>query len=205
MPVDLSQLPLALPVLVASLAVHEAAHAWCADLLGDPTPSSEGRITLNPFAHLDLVGTLLFPVAAKVAGLGFVGWGRPVRITTRELGRHPRRNALVVWAAGPAINLAVAGVATICFRAAGLGLDGSLSLLVWQAIQLNVLLAVVNVIPVPPLDAGNALVGVFRPEAMSGRWLRVGGPCVLVLLLATGVLETILAPLRSALLALLLF
>jgi Zn-dependent protease len=203
-PVDLSQLPIAILVLVASLTVHEAAHAWCADLLGDPTPAAERRVSLSPATHFDLVGMVLFPVAAKIAGLGFAGWSRPVRLTTEEMGRHWRRNTLLVWMAGPISHLVMAVLAAMVFRFGGALLDGAIAILVWQAIQLNVLLAALNVIPVPPLDAGNALIDLVRPGALSTRRVRIAGPLILVALLVTGMLASLLSPLRSGLLALIL-
>ncbi len=94
-------------ILLLSLSVHEAAHAWTADKLGDPTARLQGRITLNPLAHIDWIGTVLFPLLAMLSGLPLFGWAKPVPVNWGYL-RSPRRDFAVIAAAGPISNLLVA-------------------------------------------------------------------------------------------------
>ena len=98
--VDFVQILVQFSVLLLSLTVHEAAHAWTADRLGDPTARLLGRVTLNPAAHVDLIGTVLFPLVAMISNVPLIGWARPVPVNLRNLP-HPRRDYLFVAAAGP--------------------------------------------------------------------------------------------------------
>lgn len=177
-------------ILVLSICVHEFGHAIVADKLGDPLPRSQGRTTLNPAAHADPIGTLLFPVlalvATKGASLGF-GWGRPVQVSpvsfTRKLSM--RAGHMLVAAAGPTMNL-LFGVFISLIHLALLktgvlspadALNGPLSL----AVELNFVLAFFNLIPAPPLDGGAVLEGLL-PQRMVPRYqkLAVYGPFVLM-------------------------
>src|SRR5207253_9974350 len=102
-------------VLLFSLTIHETAHAWTADRLGDPTARLLGRISLNPLVHIDPVGTVLFPLIAAVSGVPLIGWAKPVPVNVRQL-RHPRRDYVLVAAAGPGSNLVLALIASIVLR-----------------------------------------------------------------------------------------
>src|SRR5262245_12818822 len=129
-------------VLVASLSVHEAAHAWAANQLGDPTARLLGRLSLNPAAHVDVIGTLIFPLVAISTGLPLIGWAKPVPVDFRHL-RHPRRDFALVAAAGPASNVLLAIAGATVLEVAG-GLDaargGSMAAgVVLQFVVLNVL------------------------------------------------------------------
>ena len=104
---DFTQILIGLSVLVASLSVHEAAHAWAADRLGDPTARLMGRLSLNPVVHIDPIGTLLFPLVAITTGLPLIGWAKPVPVDSRHL-KSPRRDFAIIAAAGPASNLVLA-------------------------------------------------------------------------------------------------
>src|SRR3954451_17203551 len=97
-------------VLLFSLTVHEAAHAWTADRLGDPTARLLGRVSLNPLVHADPIGTILFPLIALITGAPLIGWAKPVPVSTGRLG-HPRRDYVLVAAAGPLSNLGIAFLA----------------------------------------------------------------------------------------------
>ena len=154
-------------MLIASLSVHEAAHAWAADRLGDPTARQLGRLSLNPAVHIDPIGTLLFPLIAMLTNVPLIGWAKPVPVDTRRL-RHPKRDFAMIAAAGPASNLVMAVVGAAIFAVlpdtapgdiAGRAVVGPLVQLVLEFVQLNVLLAVFNMMPVPPLDGGNVLHG----------------------------------------------
>jgi len=158
-----------LPLLLVSLVFHELAHGWVAWKLGDPTAKLHGRLTLNPLKHLDAWGTVALVVTfVGSGGSFFFGWARPVPISPRFF-KDPQRGMMLVGAAGPAANFALALVS------AGLvWLTYSWSLFAAQALALayvlNVVLGVLNLIPVPPLD-GSRVVGGFLPRDLYPRWL----------------------------------
>ena len=200
--VDYSQIAIPFAVLLFSLTIHEAAHAWSADLLGDPTASTLGRVSFSPVAHLDRVGSVLFPIAAFVSGFALVGWTRPIAVDAAPLGPHWRRKATLIAAAGPASNLLVAVLAAALIHAGaastGSGFDVLSAQLLFKAADLNVLLAVMNALPVPPLDGGNLLGLVLRGHAAAVvRGMRPYGVLVLFALLLTGLLQALLDPIRS--------
>jgi len=120
---DFTEILLLMTVLVASLSVHEAAHAWAANQLGDPTARMLGRLSLNPVVHVDPIGTLLFPLVAISTGLPLIGWAKPVPVDFRYL-RHPRRDFAVVAAAGPASNVVLAVLGATVLEVFG-GLDAA--------------------------------------------------------------------------------
>lgn len=155
-------------ILVISIGIHEWGHAFVADKLGDMTPRSQGRVTLNPIAHMDVIGTgilpalmLLPPVFGAPMGFMIIGWGKPVMVDIRSF-KNQTRDHLLVTAAGPICNLLLALVATIvgsiCIRFMGNLDDASRFLeLIQGIISLNVFLAVFNMIPIPPLDGSHFL------------------------------------------------
>jgi Zn-dependent protease len=151
-------------IVLGSLTVHEAAHAWSADRLGDPTARLLGRLSLNPIVHIDLIGTVILPIVAVISNLPIIGWAKPVPVNVSRLG-SPRRDFMLVAAAGPASNLLLALLGAIAVRAA-VGpdaLSGSHPLV--QVVLINVFLALFNLVPVPPLDGGNVLAGLLPPAA----------------------------------------
>jgi Zn-dependent protease len=201
---DLVRIGLMLAVLVSSLTVHEAAHAWAADRLGDSTARRLGRLTLNPVAHIDPIGTLLFPILAATTGLPLIGWAKPVPVDMRNL-QAARRDFALIAAAGPASNLAlaVAGAAVVAVLPRG-DLNQGL-VLALGFVSLNVLLALFNMLPVPPLDGGNVLIGLLpEPAARAVERLRPYGILVLYALMLSGVLWTLIGPLHDFLLGWLL-
>jgi len=203
-------LELAIPaflILVASLSVHEAAHAWAADRLGDPTARRLGRLTLNPLAHIDWIGTVLFPLVGMLSGLPLIGWAKPVPVDMRNL-QAPRRDFALVALAGPVSNLVLAGVLILLLLSQGGVVTESgattLSLTLYLAVFMNVLLAAFNMLPVPPLDGGNVLAGLV-PES-AARMLdkvRPFGIFVLYALLLMGGVRAMVTPIEQFLRALL--
>ena len=181
-------------VLIFSLSVHEAAHAWSASQLGDDTARRLGRVTLNPVVHVDPVGTLLLPMIAMVSGAPLIGWAKPTPVNTRNL-RQPRRDHILVTAAGPLSNMVIAFAAAAAMRA-GAGDGGDwLGLFIIEALTLNVLLAVFNMLPIPPLDGGQILLALLPPRiAMKLGFLYEYGFLILMGLLVTGVLGYLIGP-----------
>jgi Zn-dependent protease len=192
-------------VLLFSLTVHEAAHAWSADRLGDPTARSLGRVSFNPLVHIDPIGTLLFPLLALVANVPLLGWAKPVPVDVRRL-RHHRRDYVLVAAAGPASNLVLATIAALALRLltvsqVTLGEPNVFS----SALQINVLLAVFNMIPIPPLDGGNVIGGLL-PRPLAYRFdslVRPYGFLLLYALMLTSGLNYLIGPPTRILLSLL--
>jgi Zn-dependent protease len=190
----LQDLIIGLLVLIISLSVHEAAHAWSASELGDDTAKRLGRVTLNPIVHVDPIGTLLLPVIAMVSGAPLIGWAKPTPVNTRNL-RHPRRDSILVTAAGPTSNLLIALVAAAALKAGVGASGGSLGWFLTQALILNVLLAVFNMLPLPPLDGGQILMALLPPRVAA----RLGflydyGFLILLGLLVSGVLWYVIGP-----------
>ena len=206
---EVGQLLVILPVLLLSLTIHETAHAATADWYGDPTARRLGRISLNPAVHVDPVGTVILPLIGILAG-GFVfGWAKPVPVNPANL-RRPRQDFLVIAAAGPASNILLAVGASWLLAAVGLeaagGWAGAVATFAFAMLQLNLLLAVFNMIPVPPLDGGNVLAGLL-PEWLAepyDRLVRPFGFLILLVLMATGGLYRIIGPPMSLLMGWLL-
>ena len=188
-------------VLLFSLTVHEAAHALTADRLGDPTARLLGRVSLNPAVHVDPIGTIVFPLIAIITSLPVLGWAKPVPVNVTRLRGHWKRKYMLIAAAGPASNLVLAVIASILLhvipvsgRLAEAAL-GPLGAVLREAVYLNVLLAVFNMVPVPPLDGGNVLAGVLRgPVAEMYDRLRPYGFLILYGLMFTGILTMIVLP-----------
>lgn len=194
-------------VFVFSLVVHENAHGITAERFGDPTAREMGRITMNPWPHVDLIGTLVMPIAAAFTQVPLIGWAKPVPVNPANL-RNPVVHNAVVAAAGPASNLLLATLATLLWivvgvtfqRIPGLAQSGARSLyffnaLCYQLISINCLLAVFNLLPIPPLD-GHWILMRYLPAGPRERLASIGqfGFLILLALLWSGLLGRIIGP-----------
>ena len=189
----------ALP-LVFAVTVHEAAHGWVADRLGDPTARQLGRITFNPIPHIDPVGTILVPLL-MLSFTGFlIGWAKPVPVAVQRL-RSPKRDMAVVAAAGPAVNLAMGLIWTLVMLLAHRLIHSMpvvaepLLLMAVAGVFVNLVLMAINLLPVPPLDGGRVVTGLL-PMAAARVYARIEpfGMIILILLLISGVIGMILGP-----------
>src|SRR5687768_1045833 len=161
-----------------------------------------GRLSLNPAVHIDPIGTLLFPLISLVTGLPLIGWAKPVPVDTRALQPHWRQKFMVVAAAGPASNIVLAVIAAVLVRIVS---SGPVAAALETAVYVNVLLALFNMVPVPPLDGGNVLAGLLT-GSMADTYdkLRPYGFIILYGLMLSGILWTIVSPPASLLVSWLL-
>ncbi len=164
---DIQTILLFVPGFILGLTFHEVAHGWVADKLGDPTARNAGRLTLNPLPHLDPIGSLMLVFA------GF-GWAKPVPVNPLNL-KNPRKDMLWVALAGPVANLIFALALGIFFQLLvkipilnAPGNPSALMLVLYRGVQINVILAVFNLIPVPPLDGSRIIVGLLPPSMTAG-------------------------------------
>ncbi len=203
---DIGQLLIILSVLLFSLTVHETAHAVTADWFGDPTARRLGRISLNPLVHLDPVGSLMLPLMGYFLGGFIFGWAKPVPVNPANLKNH-RRDFLVIAAAGPASNIVLAIGASVLLGAvpgglgASDGVAGALATVGFTMLQLNLLLAVFNMLPIPPLDGGNVVAGLL-PESLAvqyDRLIRPFGFFIVIVLVYTDTLYLLIGPPMSLL------
>ena len=186
-------------VLLLSLTVHEAAHAWSADRLGDATARQLGRVSLNPAVHIDPIGTIAFPLIAMLTNLPIIGWAKPVPVNTLNLRHNWQQKFMAIAAAGPASNLVIAALAAVVVRVMGFESASQLTFQVLLfVVGLNVLLAVFNMLPIPPLDGGNVLSGLLRGRAADlFDNLRPYGFLILYALLFTGVFGRVVYPIAD--------
>lgn len=190
----------ALPVLFA-ITVHEVAHGFVARRLGDRTAQMLGRLTLNPLKHIDPVGTVLVPLVMLLLQTGFLfGWAKPVPVDYRNLG-NPKRDMAIVAAAGPLSNLVMAIGWVLLLRLSVSFLDTlpwaaqPLFFMAQAGVAINLILMVLNLVPVPPLDGGRVLTGML-PNRQAARFaaLEPYGLMIVLALLMTGVLGRLLQP-----------
>ena len=173
---------LLIPVLVFALVFHEFSHAWVANQLGDPTAKYAGRLTINPLAHLDIFGSLM------ILFVGF-GWAKPVPVDSRYLG-NPRIDMMKIAFAGPASNLLLALISGTIIRATGY--MGALTTMLVMFTQINIMLAVFNMIPISPLDGSQIFSGfMVRKNPDMVYKLQIYGPQILMGLILFGMFTRI--------------
>lgn len=196
---------LMLPGIIIGLSFHEFAHAWVSDKLGDPTPRRQGRVTINPLAHIDWMGFLALLL------VGF-GWGKPVQIDPGYY-KHRRRDEFLVSIAGVTMNLLLAIIFAIPARAMVRAFSGvaasdlvyNIYLMLFYIVSINVVLMIFNLIPCPPLDGWGIITQIFRLDRYSW-WYKVYqyGTWILLALIILNVTDLILTPLVSLIVGVLL-
>jgi len=196
---------LMLPGIIIGLSFHEFAHAWVSDRLGDPTPKRQGRVTLNPMAHIDIIGF----IALLLVGFG---WGKPVQIDPSYY-KNPRRDEFLVSIAGVTMNLLLAIVFAIPARllmnvSGSLGASGliyNLYLMIFYTVSINVVLMIFNLIPCPPLDGWGIVTQLFKLDRYPW-WSKVYhyGTYILLALIVFNITDLIITPLVSMILNILL-
>ncbi len=185
--------PVTLAILLFSVIIHEVSHGLVAEKLGDPTARRQGRITLNPIPHIDLVGSIILPAMAILLHFPLLGWAKPVPIDIRQF-RDPMRDFAITALAGPVSNLAQVMVYTVIFHVSmSLGW-AFVAFIGWWGIYINLLLAIFNLLPIPPLD-GSRLIAAAMPRDMGWQFLSIGryGFMILMFLIFTGVLRPLWA------------
>ncbi len=207
------------PLLLAVTA-HEVAHGWVADKRGDPTARDLGRITLNPFAHIDPVGTIILPAILIVFQMQFLfGWAKPVPVRFENL-RGGRKDMALVAASGPIANLLLAIASALVYRAVLAGNEMGLAMtnglfafvavplksMAVKSVELNLVLMTLNLLPVPPLDGGRILVGLL-PESLGAmlEQLERFGLLIVLLLIGTNAWGYVMHPILKAFLRFFLY
>lgn len=201
--VDWGRVALLVAAIVPSVILHEVSHGWVANLLGDDTAKRAGRLTLNPLRHVDPFGTVILPLILSFSGVGAFGYAKPVPVNPRRL-RNPRQHSLYVSLAGPATNVVLALLAALLLRSQwdvrAYGFVDAMPLaaqvLFWLGFM-NVILAVFNLLPIPPLD-GSALVERVLPRRWWPTWLKFRqwgfGILLLLVFVVPGALDRVFEP-----------
>jgi Zn-dependent protease len=197
----------ALPVIFA-ITVHEAAHGFAARFFGDMTADRAGRITLNPLKHIDPVGTILLPALTLLVGGILFGWAKPVPVDFSRL-RNPKRDMLWVAAAGPASNFVMALFWALIIKlslSAPNVYSEPMALMGQAGVMINVVLMVLNLLPLPPLDGGRIAVSLL-PNHLAYKYAQIEryGFIILIVLLATGILGRIMEPFIEAVIQIIQF
>jgi Zn-dependent protease len=196
---------MAFAAFIFSIVLHEVAHGYAAYRLGDPTAKMSNRITLNPIAHIDLVGSIILPLVLVFSHSPVVlGWAKPVPFNPYYF-RDPKKGVMIVGVAGPLTNLALALISAVLFRlVAPFGSEAVTMFLAYFCVT-NVALGVFNLVPVPPLDGSRVLYGLLRGEWLE-RYMSIEryGFIIVFALLWLGVLDLVIGPISYTLLRLLL-
>jgi Zn-dependent protease len=211
--IDIGTIAIQFAVLLFSLSIHEASHAWMADRLGDYTARYLGRVTINPIPHIDPIGTIVFPLLQFFIHFPLIGWAKPVPINPIHL-RNPQRDQIFISLAGPVSNLLASGIAfglliilkltlpeARAFIDGGIMIRGSMLapilLIIYSIMTTNLLLAIFNIIPIPPLDGHWVLYGLL-PANAAATLERIGsyGFIILYALMFLGAFNFLLIPIK---------
>jgi Zn-dependent protease len=203
----------AIPILIA-ITFHEVSHGFVADKLGDPTARLMGRLTLNPMAHIDLIGTVIIPIVLLITGAPVFGYAKPVPINPANF-KDPKRDMAISAAAGPITNVCLALLSLLIlkfliipFAALLPGKLGNvilipLTMMFTQSIIINIVLASFNLLPIPPLDGGRIVVGLLPyKQAVSYSKIEPYGFFIVIILLMTGIAGIFVTPLINLFMAL---
>lgn len=176
-------------VLIFSVTVHEVAHGWVADKCGDPTARLHKRLTLNPLAHLDPVGSVLIPFLVFLTHIPMPAWAKPVPVNFYNL-RNPRADMMKVALAGPMANIGLALISSIILRSGVVPQSTLLEHLLLCGVIANFMLAIFNLLPIPPLDGSKILMGIL-PPALSNKYAHLErfGFFILIFFIAMGALD----------------
>jgi Zn-dependent protease len=188
------------PILMFSVILHEVAHGWVAERFGDDTARVMGRLTFNPIPHIDIVGTLVLPALCIITHAPIFGWAKPVPVNPYRLN-NPKKDMLWVGLAGPASNVALALVAAAAMWAIRsypvlpAGLASSMHDLFFLVLELNVILCIFNLIPVPPLDGSRVVMALLPPE-LGYRYAQLEnyGIIIVLVLFSTGIITALMGP-----------
>ncbi len=179
-------------IFFSAIIIHEYSHGWVAYKLGDPTAKYAGRLTLNPLAHIDPIGTLILPITLRLMGSPIVfGWAKPVPVNFRNL-KNPKRDMIWVGLAGPAANFIFAIILSLVLKI-------KVHFLIYQILELgiliNLVLAIFNLIPIPPLDGSRILIGLL-PHEYALRYSKIEpyGFLIVIFLLSTGLFNKLILP-----------
>ena len=188
-------------IFAFSIILHEVAHGYAAYRMGDPTAANANRLTLNPLAHIDLFGTIIVPIILKLSGSPILGWAKPVPINPYRFW-NLKRGVMITALAGPGTNFALALVAGLASHVVPLGSVWWVFLI--EAVSINVMLGVFNLIPIPPLDGSRILYGLL-PRGMDDRYMKIESIGIFIVygLLLTNVLSYTIYPLTGAIVNLL--
>ncbi len=192
-------------ILLLSLTVHEAAHAWTSNRYGDPTARAMGRVSLNPLAHIDIIGTVVFPIMQLLYHIPLIGWAKPVPVNPFNL-KNPRKDNLWISFSGPLSNFALGTVffifavflvrSGILHQHSGIGpIEKMVATFILYGIIINFMLGVFNLIPIPPLDGGGVLMGLLSENAaQSIEKIAPYGFIILLAILFLGILRYVFLP-----------
>lgn len=193
----MSELILTIPLFLMAITIHEYAHGWVAFKKGDTTAYEAGRLSLSPLAHIDPIGTIIFPLLLTLSGLPVFGWAKPVPINFNRLD-NPKKDLLWVGLAGPASNIIFAFCAAMIMRFIPIFGIGVLGKFMFYMVIINLLLGIFNLIPVPPLDGSRILTSLLpMRQAIAYMQMERYGFIIMFLLLWTGIIGKIIFPILS--------